>query len=309
MSEIKIDQEKQWEAARYFAISFGEVPNSFSSTIRGLIADDAKSADSYSQGSKFMAGRLLKSASISTPLRLAMQLYFPDKAAALQNPTPESFLSFFKPIEMAALLGVVYAFKKVKRRAPADEWEQFSKTLTRCVDMGGLVGRALPKVGFSLGLLVGAFSGIAQVPFMLQNAKDFKNYRRKLGKTVPFDFNLQLESFGCTHAHVCSMLLPNLGYGVALSQLIAEGLMGELVTPPGPEKEIYRSYIANIWIRSLFSTSQIPDIVHKGGYYPLKADLDRMLQGVEAAQNTQSWLESAKVDELVEESAPDGSST
>lgn len=302
MNQPPGDQEKVWELAKYFAISFGEVPNSFSGTIRALVADDAKSSDAYSTGSRFMAGRLLKSSSVAVPLRGATQLFFPDKADAVQNASPEAFLALYKPVETAALLGVVYAYKKVKKRSPSEEWEHFSSVLTRCIDLGGLIGRALPRVGFSLGLLAGAFTAICQVPFLLQNPKEFKAYRRKLGKTQPYDLALQLESFGCTHIHIATMLLPTLGYGVPLSKLVTEGLMGEILTAPTPDSEMYRSYIAAVWLKGLYATGAVPDMVHKGGFYPLKADLDRLLEGVAKTQNSPSWLESIKADELPEES-------
>jgi hypothetical protein len=133
----------------------------------------------------------------------------------------------------------------------------------------------MPKVGFAAGLLAGAFNYISIVPFMLQNPKVFKDYKRKCAaKGVKYDLKLEMEMMGCTHAHVCSFILPALGLGVAASQLVTEGLLCELGPIPTPDKDPYRVYIATVWINSLMKNGAIPDITHKGGFYPLKADLD-----------------------------------
>jgi hypothetical protein len=56
---------KVWEVARSYAIAMGEVPNSFGTTVRTLISDHLKDPNNYSRGSVFLAGRLLKSQSVS----------------------------------------------------------------------------------------------------------------------------------------------------------------------------------------------------------------------------------------------------
>lgn len=303
MTNEELTQDpKIWEVARYFAIAMGEVPNSFSTTIRTLMGDHQKDPEHYSRGSGFLATRLLKSPALAVPLLYATKTFHPDKVKS-DNLSPGDILSLYRPLELAALFGTMYAFRKARRRAPADNWAPLSKSLIEASDIGGLVGLAMPKIGFAHGLLAGAFTYISITPYMLQNPKPYKEYKRKAAaKGARYDFNLELELLGCTHAHVCSFILPALGFGVDLSRSVTEGLMGEIGTPPAIDSDSFRTYIAMIWINSLMKTGTVPDITHKGGFYPLKADLDKLLAAVKTIKEKGSqhaWLDKGKTDEPV----------
>ncbi|MBN8550724.1 MAG: hypothetical protein J0M12_15525 [Deltaproteobacteria bacterium] len=301
MSIEELTQDpKIWEVARYFAIAMGEVPNSFSATIRTLMGDHQKDPEQYSRGGGFLATRLLKSPSLAVPLLFASKTFHPDKVRS-ETVTPAELLSMYRPLELAALFGTMYAFRKARRRAPADSWAPLAKVLMDASDLGGLVGLAIPKIGFAHGLLAGAFTYISITPFILQNPKAYKEYRRKLGSKGPrYDMKAEIETLGCTHAHVASFILPSLGFGVDLAQSVTEGMMAELGAAPPVESPAYKSYIAMMWINSLLKSGEVPDITHKGGFYPLKADLDNLLSAANAIKNsgsTYAWLDKGKVDE------------
>lgn len=295
-TETSVDQEKVWEAARFYSIAMGEVPNSFCTTIRTLVQDHAKDPSNYTAGSRFSISRLLRSKSLSVPLRHATALWYPGAAAASPTSTSEDFLTLYKPLDLAAVLGVLYTYRKAKRRCPAEQWAPLSKQLWKAVDTGALVGVAIPKIGLAYGLFAGAFTYLSIAPFMLQNAAGYKNYRKKMGKKR-YSMSTELEMLGCTHAHTCSFLLPALGYGVGLSQSVTEGLLAEIGTAPEANEDRYRIHIARIWTETLIDTGAIPDITHKGGFYPLKADLDRMLSAIAGLSEEDSWLEKGKSDE------------
>ncbi|MBX7144968.1 MAG: hypothetical protein K1X79_10990 [Oligoflexia bacterium] len=305
MSEERSEEQKVWDAARYYAGAFGSVPNSFSTTIRSLISDHQANPNEYSNAGRFLAGRLVRSPSMQVRLQYAIATYKPEVALA-GEPSPAEYLKVLKPYDLAALFGTIYSYRKFRKRCDAQEFSILSKIIQEAADVGGLLGLAIPKIGFACGLLAGAFSIMSICPMMLQDIKAFKEYKRKT-KPKGFRYNLQfeLETFQTTHAHICSWIIPPLGYGVQLARPMTEGFLGELSGIAPVDAEAYKFYITMIWIESLLKTGNPPEIVHKGGYYPVKTDMDKLLAAVADIQGSgskHSWLEKGKEDAGAQES-------
>lgn len=269
----------------------GEVPNSFVTTIRALVADEAKTPGQYGPASTFSASRLLKSPALSIPIGYASALFHPTR-----QPQNDRYTELYAPLDLAALLATLYTYRKARKRAAEELWKPFAPHVCNAIDIGGLVGLAIPQIGFAYGMLAGAFSFLSIAPFMIQDPRVYKAFKRKVLGKKRYDMAVELKELGCTHAHVCSFLIPALGLGVDLAKTIMEGLLAEVGTAPAPNEERYRVYIARIWIESLMNTGNIPDITHKGGFYPLKADLTRLLERVEARASLTPWLERGKDD-------------
>lgn len=313
MTTEQNDEQKVWEAARYFAGAFGSVPNSFSTTIRTLLADHQKNPDTYSNAGRFLAARLIRSSAMQSRFFYAVQTFFPERALAA-DAQPTDYLSVFKPYEVATIFGIVYAYTKLRKRCDKTEFGFLSKNIQEACEIGGHLGRSIPKIGFANGILAGTFSLLSICPFMLQDLKGYKEYKKKTKpKGMRYNLNMELEQFYTTHAHVCSWLIPPLGFGVPLARPLTEGFLGELNTPPPPTEESYKFYIAMIWIESLLKTGNPPDITHKGGFYPMKDDMEELIAAVAEIQDTGSkhnWLEKVKEDaqsgdEALEEEIPE----
>lgn len=315
MADERSEEQKVWDAARYYAGAFGSVPNSFSTTIRSLLADHSVNPSEYSNAGRFLAGRLLRSPSMQIPIQHALMTYVPELAPQAGAQSAD-YLKVLKPYDLAALFGTIYSFRKFRKRCDSQEFGILSKLIQEATDVGGLLGVAIPKLGFGNGVLAGAFSLMSICPMMLQDLKAFKDYKRKT-KPKGFRYNLQLEleTFQTTHAHICSWIVPPLGYGVQLARPMTEGFLAELSGVAPMDAEAYKFYICMVWIDSLLKTGNPPDITHKGGYYPVKAEMDKLLAAVADIQGSGSkhaWLEKGKedaaapeVEEIPEEEIPD----
>jgi hypothetical protein len=94
---------------------------------------------------------------------------------------------------------------------------------------------------------------------------------------------------------------------------MTEGFLGEMNTPPLPTDESYKFYISMVWIEALLKTGNPPEITHKGGFYPMKDDMEELVAAVAEIRDAGSkynWLEKVKEEagaseEVVDEEIPD----
>ncbi len=298
-SEVEFNTTESWDYARRFAGLLGAVPSSFSSTIRGVLGDWEKSK-SLSHGNKYEINRLLKTASVKAPAYYAGVTYFPDKIGDLERIGPEEFLSLYSPPDLCAVIGLVYFYRRAKRMVVADEWPFIGGPTLVSVDLAGLIGFSIPAIGANVALLSLGLWGVAYSTFAIHDKKGFTEHRRELKvKKLSRSDELEMQRWGCCGYQIATVLAQALGFGVQFSECMTRGLSPDTRGSSALDREAYRFAIAYMWHESLLATGKIPNIAHRGEFYPSKGAVAALEEAALQLKNSGSsvaWLEKNKED-------------
>lgn len=296
---VEYNTVESWDFARRFAGLFGAVPSSFSSTIRGVLTDWERSK-AISNGNRFLVLRLLKTASVKAPMYYAASTYLPEKVEDRPYIAPEDFLSIFSPVEVCSLVGLVYLYRRAKRTCAEDEWPFVAGPTQLATDLGGHIGFAIPAIGGSVGALGLGLWQLAYAAFLMHDKKGFVEHRRALKlKKINRSEEMEMERWGCCAYQIATVLAQSLGMGVQFAEVMTRGLSPDTRTNSSLDKEAYRFSIANIWIESLMTTGKIPNIAHKGEFYPSKgavSSLEEKTAEIKSSGSPMAWLDRGKDD-------------
>jgi hypothetical protein len=290
-----------WEHARAYANLLGTVPSSFTTSIRQLKADSDK-CGALSRPTMFQANRLCHSPSLSASLLSAAKIYFPEK----QITEDTQLVTQLPPESLAGLLGTAFMYCRAKKLANEEEWAQYAKIIPNRIEIGGIVGKTIPRIGVTKGILSAIFDTIALTAFHLHDKKGFTEYRRFLkNKSKREDLTYELDRWGCTRYNVASILIQGLGFGVDFSNAYAIGMLASDAEEKSLSGEAYCFRITRVWIDSLELTGSEPDRAMRVEYYPEAPDLATLRSHstrVKESPGTSCWLDKTKKDmENIEE--------
>jgi hypothetical protein len=304
----ELNTPESMQNARAYAGLFGEIPSSFTTVLRTLLVEHEKNGGSLSAGGRFAAGRLLRSNSIASPLYFASKIYRPEIFAGPGVFNSNRFMDVYSPFDLAVLIGTIYLYRRAKSVAEADEWAYIIADLQERVDISYQVGQAIPKIGGTIAVLCTAFPTIALATFQRHDKKGFKEYRRHLkSKGRAFDTIFEMRQWECTSVQIAAVFLQILGFGIEFSGNFSRGLLS---VPPLQNKldsTAYRFPLCSLWVDALLKSGAVPDMVHRGDFYPQKDALTTLLERVQRIRdgaNRHPWLKATK-DELTPDSAPE----
>ncbi len=290
---------ESWERAGKYAKLIGDIPASFSTTIRTIKNNNSPAPGTqFDNASKFMALRLLKSPSLKAPIYYAACTLYPDKLTPGTFMRDAALLELFNPHELASILGMIYVFKRVKKVSEGQLWDGLVKELQAQSDIGIRLGKCIPKIGSSVGVVLGSIRNLSLALLLSRDEKGFRAYRREVTAKEKFwDLALEMKTWGCDHVQISSKLLQGLGFGLSFATGFSFGLTSTSQAGLEADPEYYRWYVAAIWVEALRKTAEAPQITHKGAYYPMKADLDKMCADIKQINQGGSkfcWLEKDK---------------
>jgi hypothetical protein len=266
-----------------------------------LAQDPAGDCVGLEHTTKFLVQRLMRTGTIKTALSYAAVTFKPERYASPGAVDVNAVLADYRPLDLAAVIGLIYIYRRSRTICPADEWTFVDSQLARHLDTAMHVGYALANAGVAAGVFVGGFIPLGQALFLKHDPQGFKEYRRYLSsKKILLDVDFEMSRWGCSSPTLAAFFIQTLGLGLPLAEKFSLGV--ESVAPDGKglDDGAYRFYIVNRWMMSILKSGEIPDMTHQGRYYPLKADQDRLKQLTADAGATGSryrWLEKTK-DEL-----------
>ncbi len=290
---------ESWDEARQLASAVGVVPSSFTSTVRGLMADQEKGQ--LSSSTRFLITRLLKGDSIRSPLYFASTIFLPEKLEERGAVNTKAFLGLYSPADLAALLSLMYLYRRLKRMCDQKEWEFLSLRMHYFMELGGYIGSSMPALSIGNGLLIGGLRDLGLGLLLTADKKTFIDYRRSLKETKSyFDYSKEMELFGCTSVQLGSVLVLTAGLGKAISEGFANALLynedGMQGRGQGAERTFRR---AEQWLMILLATGKVPSDFHDGKFYPNPEYKDRLSAHVGRIFSKEPeilWLEKGKED-------------
>ncbi len=266
---LELNNADSLQTARAYAGLIGEIPSSFTSTLRTLILDEEKSGGKLSSSGRFLALRLLKGPSLLASFYFAGLTYRQTKLAELGPVTPQTLIKVFTPYEIAGLIGAIYLYRKIRALVPESSWADISQLVRPTMEMGGHLGTSLPRIGFTIGLYSGGLAPLSLALFQKHDEKTYKEYRRHLRSSkLSEDLQFEMRTWGCTRYNIGSIFIQTLGFGVTTANAYSAGMSCAHPLGEGLSSEAYRFKIASIWLASLLGSGKVPEITHKGEYYP-----------------------------------------
>ncbi|RIL09673.1 MAG: hypothetical protein DCC75_06005 [Proteobacteria bacterium] len=243
------------ELIRKFSGPFGTGPATFSTTIRFLMNDYEAGSSELSKQSDTQLKRLLNSSTMLATIYSAIKYFHPERLAGKSNLQRIELAKLLDPLTLAAVLSILYLYRRAKHISASDEWQYVSEGIRTDVFLGAAIGASLPEIGCGIGIISGAGFTLAWAPFSAFDKKSFKEYRRAL-KSKSLDYNpaFELQKWGCTCLEVCGSLLVGMGMGSRVPQALV--LCG--VAKPDLKDEKVKALITRIravrlWIQSIKS--------------------------------------------------------
>ncbi len=270
---------ESWEYARAFAGSLGSLPSSFTSVIRLLVTDFDKDPSSLSQYGSFFCTRLLRTPSVQAPYFNAIRFLKPQ---LLTNPskafTTKNFLGAFGGYEHAVFLATIFLHRHCRNLCNASLLQDVTHRLQRGLNLGWLIGNAIPSIGPGAGLLLGGFRVLGFLPFIKHDADGFSNYWSHLNSNgLDLDLNYEFQRWQCNSLQVALMMGQQLGFGIprVVPLMKAITTTSPLLTAEDAERAFR---VIDVWMESIVKLHSAPAIPLPPKYYPNKSELDSLLK-------------------------------
>jgi hypothetical protein len=199
--------------------------------------------------SRFELRRYLKASSIKIPFYFAAESRIQNQNKSLI--ATEDILNVFRAHELASILGLIYLYKRLRTRIPEQEdWQRVAKAIEQQIEIGGLLGQAIPTIGYADGILIGGIRHIALGLFALDDPKGYKDYRRDLKiKNCAFDLVEEKQRWSITHLDIACRLLIVMGFGQEFASNLYQAVSAKNDTTLTDEE--LRIRLAAFWIDSL----------------------------------------------------------
>jgi hypothetical protein len=291
---VEVNSENSWLRARELVDEIGQVPSFLSSALRMVRIDNERNYGVLGKGSKFIVERLVRTPSMKAPILYAGLTFHPDQLKIDSDLTADLLGEVYGGSELVAMIGLLYYFRRLQKSCSSPEWEVLNNSLQRDCEIGGHVGKAIPRIGVAIGLIAGIAPHLSSAMLLAQGRDRFMDYRSDLLKRkLPFDFERETAIWGCNHLQLLSMMLVSFGMSSQSAEAFCRGLYR-------PYEEISSLPLmagavtaAGFWIASLSMYGRFPEVTHTGDYYPLEKDTRDLLVKVKLLRDSGSqhnWL-------------------
>lgn len=294
--EETVDTAKSWENAQAYAALLGNVPSSFSSTVRTLVNEHDKNNRELSYQVASRCERLLKGPKTRSMFYFGSLTFRESTLRGRDEVTLRDLVLLYEAFDIASMIAMIYLYRRVRHLCKEDAgWDELSNKLQKFGELGGYVGNAIPAIGLGTGMLIGSIRYIALATLLHHDNNGFNMYMKHLDSAGgEADFDFELKRWNCSSLQIASVIMQSIGYGVDIPKGIVFGLDPAVEIENIIEDAPYRIKIAEVWMHSLIDSGEQPSIPMRGNYYPLKEDyedLKRLSSQVISSGPRFNWLE------------------
>ena len=296
------DYPEAWLEAKEIVTGLGSrFPVSFTTPIRTLMHDQTKGS-TLSPAAQFLTTRLLRSPTFKAMFYYLSLSLFGDKLANSAYLSSSDLVRLYQPQDCASIIGVIYLTRRLqkKRADTLSRWQPALERITVHTEVGGHLGLAIPTIGISRGILTGAMRDLGILSLGRHNREAYASYCEHLNATNKlYDFEYELEHWGCRHIDVAGNVLQQMGFGIKHALSLITGLGNKPPGRPDHDPNAFEFHLSELWINSLVQTQKEPDFTHLGVYYPTEKDKYRLLYEINQLHESGSkhrWLLRSKED-------------
>lgn len=295
MSNTFEGDPQSWSNAMNHVAAMGFIPTSFSTAIRLLMVDEKQGLVTTSPVSNFLMGRVLQSPTIKASFYYATLTYYGTEVNNTPYLSSAQLLRFFPPGEIAGILLNIFYFRRIKNFCKISTNDPVFKNFLLDIELGRLVGEAIPKIGTLKGLLIGSLKFYSMAIFKFLDTEKFNTYMIHLKSTNQhYDNEMELQFWGCTHQQIGSQILQSLSFGLPLVHCYNLAFCKNDDRTYDTDPDSFSLAIAERWVNTLRETGKIPDFTHDGRLYPSQNKLHKLLYQVDELRSSGSkykWIE------------------
>jgi hypothetical protein len=296
------DYTEAWIHAKEVVNDLGSrLPVSFTTPIRTLMHDQAR-GDTLSPASQFLTTRLLRSPTVKAMFYYISLSLYGERLANSAYLSSADLVRLYKPEDCASILGITYLTRRLmkKKADTMGSWDTQISRATLRSEVGGHIGVAIPALGVARGIFTGSLRELSMLTMGRQSRELYAQYLSHLAATnQQYDFDYELENWGCRHVDVGGNFLQQMGFGIKQAYSFLTGLGPTPPKAPESDPRAFEYQTMETWIESLLVDKVEPKATHLGQYYPTEKDKYRLLYEVNEIHDTGSkhkWLSRRKED-------------
>lgn len=269
---MKRDDHASWMQAQEYASHLGKIPNVFSAAVRLLVSDHMKHGQVLRPATKYLVGQALRGKKILSMLYHVSSQY---KPAAIEDKNYISLgdlIALYQPYDLAVIYSLFLLYRRSLKALDIskEEFKAICPNFEQEVQLGGLVGAAIPRIGIGNGLLSGSVHHLAKLMIAVKHSKAMVEYNFYLNKTGKcWDLQYEVAKFGCTTLQVGSVLLTKLGFNRRFVETYIGALDQDLGLGDLSTGMLYPILYGRIWIDGLLKAQEQPLDSVPGEYYPV----------------------------------------
>ncbi|MBX7143877.1 MAG: hypothetical protein K1X79_05450 [Oligoflexia bacterium] len=306
------DDLRPWRVAGEHIRKLERISPLFTTPIRALMVDAGAGRSTTNLASQYLVMRLLKSPTFKAIFYYSAMTFRAEQIASAAYLSSYDLVRLYQPLDLAALLAIVFTYRKVKALLNNDpgrlDLAEFSKITTR-IEIAGHLGTAIPNLGCSNCLLSSSLPLFSHAIMSSSDLAPLRAYKKHLAsKKKLFDLEYEQKQWGTTCLHVSATLLQKLGFGAQYPSYFFEDMQHCVVPYQSQErdktdrdggKNSMLFSIIELWMNTLLETGQAPTTTIPGAYYPLQKDLYRLLYHINSiteAGSKHDWLTKGRTD-------------
>lgn len=285
---------QSWKEARHIVSLVGEPPRFLSAAVQFLLKDVRENNDQVSDLTMAFLKRLLSSPSFLSALYYATKVYHPETLKHQREVPAIDLVNAYSAKDISAFLSLLYLFRRISKGCNQEAFAPLAERVANRASVGGLLGLAIPRIGFSQGLLLASMPSLARGMFLGIDTKGYLKLESELEKGKVTDrLAEEYARWGCSSLQVGILLLQLLGAGAEIYERLVLGLAASELPDPKSSEDLYSAKLTEIWVVSLLETGKPPEMVHRGEYYPLANELASLLDSVQTLHRSPEdfrWL-------------------
>lgn len=287
-------EDPSWSRARKYVDQLGPIGGLVSNCITGLRR--LESSASNNRASDLAALKILyRGPSMRALLYFYAAHVHNKKLNALEKLAQNSLINLIAPVELAALVGVTYLYRRLARLCKEEIWEKQSSEIKTQIESAVTIGHALPEISVARSLLFGAIRPIALTILSSPTENEFKLYRRHFLKhNMLWDLREEEKLFGCNHLQIASILVQRLGFGPSCSLALSSGLDHSFSEHADLDLRAKSWQAAGIWIEAILVQEQAPTQYPEGEPFSLDPDnykaLHERIEAIQLVAESSIWL-------------------
>ncbi|MCB0353401.1 MAG: hypothetical protein KDD64_07755 [Bdellovibrionales bacterium] len=299
--ESEGDTFATWKEARTIVSLVGDAPRFISSTTHFLNIDAQNGDTECSLESMSCLLQLLKSPSFKSAIYYAAKTFHPKQIEGKELHNLRTLARIHKPSELSALIALLYLYRRIRKGCDKELFDRYAKEMHEEAEIAGLFGQAVEPIGLGFSQLSIILPFLGKMMMLGIDKKKFQKYRTycKVAK-LPHDIAWEESNFGCNHLQISLLLIQSLGFGKTLFDAFTLGYQSTSLEGIKPESLTYRLRLIRIWVSSLLSSLEPPDMTHRGEYYPMKSDLDHLIAAAkdirQGPEKLLRWITRGKCD-------------
>jgi hypothetical protein len=299
ITDLRTDSES-WQEAGKLISALGPIFPPIAAYVRILNMPIAGNPRARATKDRVLA-ECLRTPTISEGLAQLVDNFYPRRLPLHRSLTPSDLTELVDYESCAALLTLLYLFRKTKAALVAhSQWQILSELVHERADVGYYLGLSLPGFGGALGLLIGGMRFLSLGFIASRDPDRYGDYEEHLrARRLLFDVAYEIKTWGFSHAQCAALYLQRMGYGRKIPLSIAEGLSPRApYAPPNALSSKLRA--VSIWIESLVRCTKPPLLLEESPFGMTKQETEQLLASVKTLMESQVglfWLEPREVRE------------